>query len=322
MLKNVVLFLYLDVDNMTEKENAQRDRDAILRHMTKQVLEPIKSMVINGAIDIETATALVHSSSSGGYRDKPDPEYGRFRENSGKLFENEIYFESGYETPGGRFVYKNPSHVDSHFLFQLYNHLNGPNYETPEELREAMGALLKDKRFLELGCGPGFGLALFQELGANATGVEIRTDYRDAVPGVDIRYGDAVNLKELYPDEEFDIIYSNDFFADVCIDDLGARKVAYAMHDVTADCGIGFHTLSYKRMSPIMLAFRNFAISFMSDKDPEKSERFWDNLSDDEREELSWTNTCSLDPQFLIRAGFDIEKYGIENLDLVIVTRK
>jgi hypothetical protein len=47
-----------------------------------------------------------------------------------------------------------------------------------------------------------------------------------------------------------------------------------------------------------------------------------DNLDDETKEDILWTNKSTLDPQYLVRTGFKIKEYTMENGDLVIVTKK
>src|SRR3989338_2067740 len=296
----------------------------VQRYMARRAIETIQAMVMNGAIDPTIAISLVAETtdqfSDRDYR----PEYKRFREKMGKIFENELFFDAGYSDDSAiGFRYRESSHVDPHFLFKLYEHLRGREYDSPEQLKEAMQELLEDKRLLEIGCGPGFGLKVFQDLGAKVTGVELRRDYDSKIPNLDIRYGNATNLDELCKDDEFDIIYSNDFFAQACIDERDANRVAKVMHDRTKEGGHGIHLVTYEQINPIMFEFGSWLYAFEKGQDPERWEReYSSNLSDEEMEEMSWTNRASLDPQYLARQGFKITEYGIENGDLVIVTKK
>ncbi|MFH1421059.1 MAG: class I SAM-dependent methyltransferase [Candidatus Aenigmatarchaeota archaeon] len=293
------------------------------KDMLRSALEPIESMVRSGSIDPQTAIGLVIKAVGQFSDENYKPEYKRFRENMGKIFENELFFDAGYRSGSAiGFKYRESSHTDSHFLFKLYEHLRGREYDSPEQLKKAMQELLENKRLLEVGCGPGFGLKVFQNLGAKATGIELRGDYGGRIPNLDIRYGNAINLDKLCKDEEFDIIYSQDFFAQACIDERDANRVAKAMYNRTKDGGQGIHLVTYEQIHPFVAEFGGWLDAFQKGQDLERWQRLYDNLSDEEREEELWTNRASLDPQYLARQGFKIIEYGIEDGDLVIVTKK
>jgi SAM-dependent methyltransferase len=207
-------------------------------------------------------------------------------------------------------------------MFKLYEHVGKKEYDSPEQLKAIMQEVLEGKRLLELGCGPGFGLDVFKRLGAKVTGIEIRHGYDGRIPGLDIRYGNAVELDELCKDDQFDIAYSQDFFADVCISENTAKKVVKALYNRTVDSGYGFHLITYERLHPMMTEFMLWLEGLQRVENPDTFQKWWDGLDANEKEEHGWTNKCSLDPQYLARVGFKVTEYGIEDGDLIIVTER
>ena len=158
-----------------------------------------------------------------------------------------------------------------------------------------------------------------QNLGAEAMGLELRTDYKGKIPKIDIRYGNAINLDKLCENESFDAIISNSVFATACIQREDATKIAGKMYDKTKENGLGIHVLSYEKMSLPLVLFRSW---ILERKGAESWLSMIKDLEQDEIENSLWTNECSLDPQYLLRTGFKIEEYGIDSKNLVIALRK
>ncbi|MBI1970621.1 hypothetical protein HYS47_02665 [Candidatus Woesearchaeota archaeon] len=304
---------------------SKEDIDELLQlnwEMMLSAAKPIQDRIMDGQLDPETAIRLLTQQQFGD--GQYSPEYQRFRENSKKLFENEVYFEAGYSSSAVTgFRYRESSFIDSHFLFLLHQQLGGKKYDSPEKLRRKMERLLKGKRILELGCGPGFGLHTFQDLGAIATGIELRDTYRGKVDHVDILYGDATaDLDRLCDGEQFDIVYSADFFATVNVSFKSAQRMAPALAERTVPGGLGIHLVTYFKLSPATRYLGAWIDAFTNRVDLDEWQRKYDMLPLKERLEDSWTNECPLDPQDLIRQGFVIKEHGIHNNEVVIITEK
>jgi len=293
----------------------------MMRYMAKRAIEPIKAMVENRHISPEMALGLVAQSLGQFDESYCSPEFRRFKENSGKIFESEAYFESEYpDVPGVKpYKYARASRADVNFFLKL---VEGAEYSSPEELRAKAERALKGKRILEIGCGPGFALKVMQDLGAEPVGIEIRDMHKGKVPGLDIRYGDAADLGELCNDDKFDIIYSNNFFATAVIDFKTASRIARETREVIKDDGVAMHFVDYEKMNPVFAEFAAWVNSF------QRGGVFydvWESMFEKkdayEQDDMMWVNTCSLDPQFLLRAGFRVDEYAIQNGDLVITAR-
>lgn len=304
---------------MADKE-AMRD---MRRHVARMGLEPIKSMVLSGGITHDQALSLV-ANATGWFNFDFTPEYQGFRENMGKIFENETFFKSDYDYLDGlgNYDYQPSSKVDSFFLYKLFKYFRGKDYDSPEVLRDEVAGIVKGRRILELGCGPGFGLKVLQDLGAIVTGVELRDGYKGRIPNLDIRYGSATKLEEIFNREKFEIVYSNDLFALACVDFKQARQIVKGISRVTPEGGFGFHLVAYREMAPLFQEFGGWLKVFETGRDLEEYERACEYVSDEEREEGSWTNTATLDPQYMLREGFKIREYSLENNYLTIVSEK
>ena len=305
----------------------KKDTRDIQKWLMKRALDPIKGMVERGEIPAGVAVGVL-ADQSGTFKGETDtPEYRRFKENSSLIYAGETFFESGYRcdfisaVPEYRFVA--PSRGYPHTMFKLYQHLSGKEYSSPEQLRNVMRGALEGKRVLELGSGHGFNLKVLKDLGANVSGVEIRGELVGGVPEADVRHGEAQHLDDIFGDEKFDLIYSKDLFClHSVLDQEKSGKIVYATGRHTKDGGLGLHQVTYEKLQPILFHFNNWLVARETGRDFEAMERVWDTLSDEKQEDLLYSNRCSLDPQYLLRAGFKVAEYSVESGDLNIVARK
>ena len=289
------------------------------RLFADRALEPIKSLVQSGVVNDEEALALVVQASGNFRPENMSPNYRLFKENSTELFKDEENFPASYETDLDAYRYRAASENDSLLLFKLYEHMKGKDFKNPLELKAGMQQLLANKSILELGCGPGFLVKALQNLGAKTVGVELRENYKGKISGIDIRYGNAVNLDKLCENESFDAIISNDFFATACVNRKDAAKMAAHMYDLTKETGVSVHAMAYEQIALPVILFRSWMLERQGIKN------CWSpgiKLDDDEINDAVWTNESSLDPQYLLRSGFKINEYVIDSGNLVIAARK
>ncbi|MFH1785587.1 MAG: class I SAM-dependent methyltransferase [Candidatus Micrarchaeota archaeon] len=102
------------------------------------------------------------------------------------------------------------------------------------QLMPIIGKNLKGKKILEIGPGHGFFVELLRDLGADAYGIDSDINsfyhYNNALFQESIiRYGDASNISEKFPNEQFDYIVSN---AVLCREGLVS-----SLHTVNPDTG-------------------------------------------------------------------------------------
>lgn len=287
--------------------------------LLERAFKEIKKYVSSGVVPPNMALSMLAEAT--GQLKNRDEDLKRFVENSTGFITDDKFFESGYPTRSATgYTYREPSHSDQIIFYHLYKHLSNQEYESPEQLKDIMKNLVKGKKILELGCGPGFTLDLFQRLGAKTTGVELRTKYRGRL-GLDIRYGGAERLDQLV-DEKYDIIYSKDFFCTAVLEPRESISVARRMAVATAEQGTGLHIAAYEKYHPIIERYIRWLNSQQMGISEEQEARIYNRLTDDEKADASWVNTFSLDPQHLLREGLSLEKYAIENGFLVCITKR
>ena len=292
----------------------------VRKHFAEMAIEPIKSMVEGGAISDEVALGMIAQTTRNFRLEDISGAYRKFLDNACELFKDEANFNASYESRSDAYRYRIASENEGHLLFKLYEQLKGKDFENAKGLRAEMQRLLKNKKILELGCGPGFLVKVLQNLGAESVGVELRTSYKGRIPGIDIRYGSALNLDKLCKDESFDAIISNDFFATACVNRDEATKIASQMYDRTKENGLGLHMMTYEKMSMPVALFRSW---MLKRKGAESSWEDWiKDMSEDEIEDSLWTNTCSLDPQYLLRVGFKLDEYAVDSGNFILAASK
>jgi ubiquinone/menaquinone biosynthesis C-methylase UbiE len=100
-------------------------------------------------------------------------------------------------------------------------------------LRRAQALPLTDRRILEIGCGRGQWLSVFEDFGAapqDLAGVDLDdrrlADARHRHPKAELRVGDASALP--WPDESFDIVFQSTVFTSILDEEL-RRHVANEM---------------------------------------------------------------------------------------------
>lgn len=289
----------------------------------KRALEPIQSMIETGRLRPDMALGLL-AEQSGQFQGNGDTsEYKRFKETSGLIYANEPFFDVNYRTEiGDIYKFRPASHHDVHTLYKLYQHLSGKEYSSPEQLKEVMRESLDGKRVLELGSGPGFNLKVLQDLGARVSGVEVRRNLIGGVPDVDVRYGYAEHLDDVFRDEQFDIVYSRDVFCRAVMDQEKSGRIATQTYRHTKDGGTGVHQITYEKMELPLYLLSLWIFNRETGRNHEAMvEQFW-NMPEEEREKAMYTNRCSLDPQDLVIPGFKLKEYSVENGELNIVVRR
>ena len=86
--------------------------------------------------------------------------------------------------------------------------------------------------------------------------------------------------------------------------------------------GLGVHSIVYEKLELAIHFFGMWINNNKAGRDEEGWDDWFWNLSEEEREDMLYTNRCSLDPQYLLRSGFQLKEYSVENSDLTIVVEK
>ncbi len=311
---------------MANRSFRERRRESLemQRIITSRMLAPLKEAVERGEIDGRTVLATL-AEKTGFTNITYTPDYKKFRDNSTLIYENEIFLETGYamRRGGSQYKFSRASQFDIHVLYKLYRHLSNAPYDSPEELREIMRALLNDMRILEIGCGPGFNLHVLKMLGARVYGIELREETVGSVPDVDIRIGNAMDVALEFPPSTFDLVYSRDFFSSAVIESPAeAARIVAEIYGITRSGGLSIHQMIYAKVYIPLSLFGLWLECRKTGFNYDRIEKgFWKKLLEGNDDEI-YTNRSALDPQDLLRTGFGIREYSIEDDNLHIVAQK
>lgn len=293
------------------------------RWVMKRSLEPIESLVESGALKPDIALSMLTKQFQNFSEDSHTTEFRKFKANSGLIYRDEVFSDTSYvDDCGGTYIFRPPSHIGVLNLYKLHQHLSGGEFDSPESLMEIMQGLLKGKRVLEIGSGPGFNLNVLKKLGAEVSGVELRRELVGKLPEIDVKVGDAANLDKMFGKELFDIIYSTDFFCKAVIDEQKATEIAYRMGSQTRAGGISIHQMSYEKMALPVFLFSMWLSNRQVGRDHKTMEDWFWNEPKWSRNDMLYTNRSTLDLQDLLRGGFGLKEYSIENGDLNIVVKR
>ena len=237
------------MENNKDNEMTEKEKKDFLRGMTKRHIEQSFEMMESMGMPLDYALAIFADTTRFLERDN-SPEFEKFLEYSGQIFENEFHVKCSYHHAENVPPYEfRPASVEyTNILFQLYEQYSNQEYESEQELTDIMKNILSGKKILEIGCGPGFFLPILKRLGAQAHGIEVCEDNKDKVPDVDIVYTDAENLESILGEEKFDIIISKDVFCGVVLKKDKAYSILENAYNKLKKNGIIINQIDYKRM--------------------------------------------------------------------------
>ncbi|MBW3015567.1 methyltransferase domain-containing protein [Candidatus Woesearchaeota archaeon] len=186
-------------------------------------------------------------------------------------------------------------------LFHMLRHLhNITGEESSYETARIAYATFKDKKVLELGCGPGFFLYTLKQLGADVTGVELNKDVKK-VPGLRIIEGDARKLPEIVNDE-FDIVFSKDFIT-LAVTKHDAGDIMEGVFKIMKPGAFTFHSIDYRR-TPEELYLKNIGQYCKTPEDLEKLKKGFSGLTDEGKEYILRRNIFNISLEHLEDIGF------------------
>ena len=322
-------------DNMKTRQKDSDPRKEMLKYMVKNMydiamqsskslaVEAIQKVISDGIFDPKELVAELNldesvvftalSKSKYMFLDTRSEERKRFDENIKKAFKDEQYFASSYDKRfGSEYIYRPASEIYSSLFYKIYQHLSGKPYKTADQLMKNMHSALKQKRILELGCGPGFVLPLLNRLGAKATGVEQIGDHKGMVRGADIRYGDARFLNHFIDHESFDIIISRDFLTDKILSKANALCVMIACTNVATRGGMGIHQMVYETIHPDTEDFYAWLASRNGGPNYDEYKQYVSRRSEEEKACVKRTNEPALSENDLQSLRFDVAEYAAE----------
>jgi hypothetical protein len=251
----------------------------------------------------------------------------KFMKNSELIFKDEEYFESKYfmdkETIGeaASFDYKPASQVYQYMFYQIYKRLSGKGFDSPEQLKDNFSSAVNGRKFLELGCGPGFALRVLKSLGADVAGIEILTDHRDRSQGLNIEYGDA---SEILPSlrQKFDVIFSMDVFTTTILPMFKAASMLMHSDNLMQKDGFSIHQIVLGKMHPELNDFMMWMKCREKGLDYDGLKREFDSLPEAVKEEHMYTNHPNFSEEELKAIGFNVVDYSKDGWYLNMVLKK
>jgi hypothetical protein len=250
-----------------------------------------------------------------------------FLKSCGSIFENEEYFESNYfmnkETIGEAavFDYQPASRTYLYMFYQIYKYLSGKEYASPEQLKDNFSSAVKGRKFLEIGCGPGFALRVLKSLGAEVAGIEILTDHKDRSQGLNIEYGDASDILSSLR-QKFDVIFSMDVFTTTILPTFKAAGILMRSGNLMHEDSVSIHQIVLGKMHPELQDFMMWMNCREKGLDYNELKRAFDSLPENVKEEHLYTNHPSLSEEELKEIGFDVVDHSNDGWFLNIVLKK
>lgn len=201
-------------------------------------------------------------------------------------------------------------------LYHLMRHLsNITGNETDSELYHLAEMAFSGKRVLELGSGPGFFLDTLRQLGARVVGVEKNEQHsqRAQSAGLDIRYGDARDVRSLMGANKYDIILSKDFLS-LSVTGEHAECIMKGVFDVSAKGALHVHQVDYGKHSEEEYLSKISRLPDSEHIDPDNVLRTWSKLDDEEKDYLLRKNILNISLEDLAQIGF--QPYTSYRIDL------
>lgn len=245
------------------------------------------------------------------------------------MLNKDYFFESSYESitdiPYGsqkaiiieKYTYGGAKTYSSLFYNLLKNITKISKLDDTLTLEKKARKALKNKKILELGCGPGFFMYSLKELGAEVTGIEINDGLKDKInPKLDIIFGDARNLNQL-TNENYDIILSKDFLS-ISVTKSYGNEIMEKAYSRLKKKGLSIHQIDYfKRNEEEYLRDLEEVIS--SKKVITQIKKSWENIEN--KELILRNNILNVGLDSLTKMGYKLlTNYKLDIEDKLTIT--
>jgi len=327
------LFVKREIKNMYELASSfSQDAaiESIKQVLSNNLMDP-KELVTDLGIDdkvVLTALNVLHGSF---LPDSYSDDSKNFMKNSRLVFENEDHFKSSYlmhqdrvgSEKAATFDYLPASQKYVALFCQMYKHLSGKKFASPEELKSNFRSVIQGKKILELGCGPGFALRVLNNLDANVSGVEIDLTYKDKSQGLNIIYGDASKVLDTLKGkgEKFDVIFSVDFFSTTILSMSDAMRIMGLAGDLMDKSTLSIHQIMMEKLHPVVQDFNVWMNCRRRGLDYNEFKALMDSQSE-ERKQDTYTNKPNFSKECLLALGFDIINYSKDGWYFNMVLKK
>jgi SAM-dependent methyltransferase len=253
------------------------------------------------------------------------PDLKKFIDNGSLLFESiEANFRLMAMQPQFGITYNHPAPSSDYIILlkYIYDMLEGGSYDNPEQLLSNFKTLLKGKHILELGPGPGWFMAILQNLGAVVYGIDIEL-FPEVIKNynLDIRQGNVNQLSGMF-DEQFDIVISNNFMTShgVGITPPQAEHIVMQILDKLRPGGFSVHSMEYTH-----IPLEYFLIIYertQSEYEVKKFREIYDQSSEAEQTSMLLSNECPIEADEIINLGAESVKFIVENGNFTFSFRK
>lgn len=222
---------------------------------------------------MQLTTALTQLENTD-YKNWPE-DYQKFKTASDSWFKDEKRFykpalsvyrevDVGGSVDKLKFLHEPPSINYPPLFAEMYKVLGGRLDVSPSEFTAESGRLLREFHGVEFGCGPGFGLKVLRDIGADVTGVD-KVHFEERPKGVRIIQRNVLDLdkwkKELR--HKPGIVYSLDLIEEEIFDSADeAGKIIEAGNEILDSGGFQIHMVPCVKLSPKVMGLYRRLLKF------------------------------------------------------------
>lgn len=207
MLERAKLELIKSIDESSDKKDStfadEREELRFILTMDPLAFDKMVRKRFNTPQELVQLTTALTQFENTDYKNWPE-DYQKFRTLSADWFKNEkqfyspalsVYkeFDLGGQTEKAEFLHEPPSITYPPLFAEIYKALGGRLDISVDEFARSSKKILQGFHGLEFGCGPGFGLKVLKDLGADVSGVD-KENFAAQPKGLNIMHSDILNV--------------------------------------------------------------------------------------------------------------------------------